>query len=256
MPASHMARAEAALKAMAPRLHVWLEVLDARAPDATCIERLRHLLDRPRITVLTHADLADPVVTRLWCNVLGEVFVVDGRTGEGISNLKRRLQKFQPVRARPITLALVGVPNVGKSSLINRLAGERKAPAGAKPGLTRAPQRIHPGQFEIIDLPGLLPGRPSPLLCALGLALPDTGDDGEALATAYAHLPKQGLTERYGDGAANVATPEALLEQVAITRGLMLKGGRPDTDRALQMVLTDLRSGRLGRISFEEPVHE
>ena len=253
MPASHMVRAEAALKAMAPRLHAWLEVLDARAPDATCIVRLRHLLERPRITVLTHADLADETVTRRWCKALGEALVVDGRTGAGVANLKRRLRAFEPARSRPITLALVGVPNVGKSSLINRLAGERKAPTGAKPGLTRAPQRVRPGSFEIIDLPGLLPGKVSPLLVALGLATPDAGDAGEALAAIHDRLPRSGLAERYGERAGDAETAADLLDHVALARGLVLRGGRPDLERALQMVLGDLRNGRLGRISFEVP---
>ncbi|MGE5528692.1 MAG: ribosome biogenesis GTPase YlqF [Patescibacteria group bacterium] len=260
----HMAKARREIMALLPALDVGVILLDARIPRASLGHGLEELLGRrAAIYALNKADLADPPATASWAASLGRAVILDARGGRGMQELleacleagRRRLRT-----ARPVRLAVLGIPNVGKSSLLNRLAGRRAAAVGDKPGVTRARQwvRARP-DLEVLDTPGLLRPRlddpHAALLLALTAAIRDEIRGRESLAReAIALLERRypgRLAERYG--VAPTGDGEADLEAVGRARGCFLSGGRVDCERAAAAVLGDFRAGRLGRITLEDP---
>lgn len=272
----HMARARRQVQEQARLVDVVIEVVDARIPAACSNPDLPALVaGRPRVVALTKADLADPGLTRDWVGFLaagGSVAVpVDAVRGTGTRQVVQAVQAaFQPTlaaladkgrRPRPARAMVVGMPNVGKSSLINRLAGQHRAHVGARPGVTRGQQWVRAGQaVELLDTPGILvpkmvDRRQGVLLAAFGsvkeevISAADVA--GAVLPDIAAHQPAA-VAERWGvhelqpDPAANLAI-------VALAKGLLLPGGRPDLDRAASMMLRDLREGKLGRMTLERP---
>ncbi|NLG83270.1 MAG: ribosome biogenesis GTPase YlqF [Firmicutes bacterium] len=260
----HMAKARRRLKELLPVLDLGIVVLDARIPRSSLGQGLAELMPgRPLVYALNKADLADPEKTGRWREHLEAAVAVDARTGEGISELLalclkrgRRPHKYE----RPLRLAVIGIPNVGKSSLLNRLAGRRAATVGDRPGITRAPQWIkaHRG-LEVLDLPGLLAPRlgdpATVLLLALVAAIEDdlVGREKlarEAMALLEDRYPGR-LAARYG--IALTGDPEADLAALGRARGCLLSGDRVDMERAAALLLADLRAGRLGRLTLEDP---
>ncbi|MCL6614263.1 MAG: ribosome biogenesis GTPase YlqF [Firmicutes bacterium] len=260
----HMARARRELKDLLPVLDLGVVVLDARIPRASLGQGLAALMGgRPVVYALNKADLADPEKTADWRQHLEAAVIVDARTGAGVAELLalclergRRRLKYE----RPIRFAVLGIPNVGKSSLLNRIAGRRAAAVGDRPGVTRAPQWIkaHRG-LEILDLPGILAPRLGDpevvLLLALVSAIKDELIGREKLAREAILLLERRypgrLAARYG--VTPTGDPEADLEAVGRARGCLLPGGRVDLERTAALLLADLRAGRLGRLTFEDP---
>ncbi|MGQ9780124.1 MAG: ribosome biogenesis GTPase YlqF [Bacillota bacterium] len=260
----HMAKARRRLRELLPVLDLGIVVLDARIPRASLGQGLAELMPgRPLVYALNKADLADPEKTARWQEHLEAAVAVDARTGAGVAELLAlclergcRPRKYE----RPVRLAVLGIPNVGKSSLLNRFAGRRAAAVGDKPGVTRAPQWIkaHRG-LEILDLPGILAprlGDPEVVfLLALVAAIKDELVGREKLAReAVALLERRYpgcLAARYG--VTPVGDPEADLAAIGRARGCLLPGGRVDLERTAALLLTDLRAGRLGRFTFEDP---
>ena len=260
----HMAKTRRVLKDFLPVLDLGVVVLDARVPRASLGQGLAALMSgRPVVYALNKADLADPEKTAGWLRHLEPAAAVEARKGAGVAELLalclergRRRMKYR----RPVRFAVLGIPNVGKSSLLNRLAGRRAAAVGARPGVTRAPQWIkaRPG-LEILDLPGLLAPRlddpEAVLLLALAAALEDELVGRERLAREAILLLERRypgrLAARYG--IVPSGDPEGDLEAIGRTRGFLIAGARVDRERTAAALLSDLRSGRLGRLTFEDP---
>lgn len=296
----HMAKAARELKARLKLVDAVLEVIDARIPASSrhpsLFEGRRGLA---RVLLLGKADLADPGATDAWLRyfraqglaavaadlrqhtwvprvrrllqrAVNEAGQADGggagsevsqEAGSGAA-AQRRPAALNPARSerRRVRVMVVGLPNVGKSTAINGLAGRAKAGTGAKAGVTRRVQWLAAGTgLELLDSPGLLwpeatRGRKALYLAVAGL-VPDDVFDPRAVAEAFladlaARFPQRAAA-RYGEDLA--AGDEGRLGTVARRLGLWLSGGRPDLDRAAAMVLQDFRTGRLGPLTLELP---
>ncbi len=246
-----------------------IEVLDARLPASSRNPDLKEMLAaRPVAAVLTRRDLADPEATAAWLNVLRNEYVlavaVNAASGEGVRQLLQRLETI-PRRARagnrPLRLLVAGIPNVGKSSLINRLTGRSAAATGDKPGVTRGRQWVRVREsLEVLDTPGLLwpkieTGHAAFALAAVGSVRDETVDMPRlALAVIEFFLKKKpaALAERYRfDGV--ISDSADLLQKIGRTRGCLIKGGTVDLEAAARVLIRDFRDGRLGRITLEMP---
>ena len=267
----HMHKARKALRALARETDLWVELLDARAPAASANPELRRLFSElPVIHVLTKSDLADPVVSARWCDYLrttGSGAVFQSSKAEPVSATQLLQSAAALVTARKIhdtrgrQLVIAGVPNVGKSTLLNHLAGRKLSPTGNEPAITRGQMRVRlDEQWVLYDTPGLMAPRlddqESAYLLAMLGTIRQTALDTEDVAWHAAdwlltHCPAQ-LGERYGDNAL-AAGAEGVLNAVAASHGALARGGRPDLARSAGLLLNDLRSGKLGRLSLETP---
>jgi ribosome biogenesis GTPase A len=269
---SHVARARKEVRQSLRLVDVVIEIIDARIPHSSRIPDMKSLLgQKPSVIALNKADLADPSVTASWIQhfaVQGhEATIVNAKTGEGVPALIARARagsrrSSHGRRLRPYRAMAVGIPNVGKSSLLNRLAGRRSARTGERPGITRGRQWIRVAEdLELLDLPGILwpehaTGQAAEMLCLTG-AVPDETFDPVTVASKLlgrlAFIAPEAPAERYG---VLPREPEEALAAIARLRGLLATGGVPDINRAAQAVLADFRSGRLGRLSLESPDDE
>ncbi|HHV61882.1 MAG TPA: ribosome biogenesis GTPase YlqF [Firmicutes bacterium] len=249
-----------------------IEVLDARAPLSTSNPRIAEVArGKEFILALNKIDLADPVKTGVWKGFFEEKGAVcvplNARTGLGVPDLIRRAEvvasgiahelEARHRRRRAIRAVVIGFPNVGKSSLVNRIAGRKRARTGNRPGITRGHQWVVAGRgLELLDTPGIMEiegvdigGQAWPWLCAIG-CVPDERFDPEPVASKLLSLLGASapgtLESRYGtriDG----------LHDIARARGCLGPGGIPDISRAARLVIRDFREGRLGRVTLESP---
>ncbi len=255
-------------------IDVIVEVLDARVPQASCnplIEELRLPRRRPCLKVLNKADLADPAVTKAWLErynrQAGVTAVALSCKGAGdAAKIPRLCQQIAPHRnsnVKPLRMLIMGVPNVGKSTLMNTLLKRRIARVGDEPAVTKVQQRHKLNdQMAIIDSPGLLWGTIKDpevgLLLATINAVGHTVVDDETVAEflagkLLARYPAR-LTARYGFAAEGL-TSAGVIEAIARKRGCLLagSGGMLDRDKAARILLADYRDGTLGRTSLEVP---
>lgn len=262
-----MARARRQLLEALPRVDAILEVADARAPRSSRHPELPELArGKPRVVLFAKEDLADPQVSRQWLQWVraqGErALLANLREGGWIARTVRLLRSAARTRRRAATLRtmVVGIPNVGKSTAINALAGRAKAGTGARAGVTRRVQWLAAGEgLELLDSPGLLwpeatRGQKALYLAVAGLVPDDAFDVREAAAaflTEMGQRYRDRLAARYGEDCTGAG--EAMLAAVARRMGLWLPGGKPDLDRAAVAVLQDFRTGRLGRLTLELP---
>jgi ribosome biogenesis GTPase A len=284
-----MAKARREMTESLSKVDAVVEVLDARLPRASSNPMIRDVIGRkPKTIVLTRVDLADPKWTEKWTEHFRQeghqVVLVDARTGAGVQNVlpaleevareKRERDAKRGIRPRPLKVMVVGIPNVGKSSLINRLAGRAATKIGDRPGITKMQQWIRLGHVELLDTPGVLWPKLDQEHAAYALAI--TGAikseilDQESLCTylmvwCSTHYPDV-FQQRYGisvmppttwtDVPTAWAEVEPRLEEVARKRGLMRAGGRPDTARAAELILRELQTGKLGRLTLEWPTED
>lgn len=247
-----------------------VELLDARIPDSSGNPFLQKLAGRKQRLVLLHkADQGEPDVTSRWLSFFG---------GEGIDALpftvhhprssktffdylKKKERTVASGRLkRPLRLIVVGIPNVGKSTLINYLVKKAVARAGNRPGITRGRQwiRLLPG-IELLDTPGVLLPRlseeavlPLAVVGALPAGKVDLQSAARWLITAFIQKGKgERLLRRYPD--LELSDPDKTLAGVASGRGFLLPGGKIDLERAAAFLLKDYQSGSLGRLTLEEP---
>ncbi len=253
---------------------VVVEVLDARLPMASCnpmIHELRALRQRPCLKLLNKADAADPLATRAWLDYFGrqpgvKAVAISCKKAGDVAKIPSLAQQLAPHRCdavKPLRLMIMGIPNVGKSTLMNALVKKKVAAVGDQPAVTKSQQRIDiSSRLTIYDTPGMLwPKIEHPIDGLMLAASHAVGvnayhEDEVAiflanhLLTYYPAL----LVARYGlavDGMDAVG----VVESVAKKRGCLLKGrgGELDLEKAAQILLTDYRTGVLGRISLETP---
>ena len=274
----HMAKATRILNDDLKVVDVVIEVLDARLPRSSANPVLQELIgSRPTVIALNKSDLADPVVTEAWVRFFEKqgrpAALLNAVDGKGIRNLIQKakqagapaLEKLtrKGLRPRPVRVMIMGIPNVGKSSLVNRVVKGALTKTGDKPGVTRGRQWIRvDSDVDLLDTPGILPpslpNQQSALLLGICGAIKDTiYDSGEAVLELIRQLEIRypgKLQQRYLKGGAFAGnTPEEVLEQAARLQGQLGKDGIVQTENMARMMLADFRQGRLGPISFEMP---
>ncbi|WP_407719563.1 ribosome biogenesis GTPase YlqF [Parageobacillus toebii] len=273
----HMAKAKREVQEKLKLIDIVFELLDARIPLSSRNPMIHEILgNKPRIVLLNKADMADETVTEQWIAYFERqqlhALAIDAQTGTGIKQIvaasKEMLKdKFAKMAAkgiknpRPMRALIVGIPNVGKSTLINRLAGRNIAKTGDKPGVTKAQQWIKVGkEMELLDTPGIL--WPKFEDEEVGLKLATTGAIKDTIlnlqdVAVYAlnflkqHYPER-LKERYSldDIPGKIV---ALFDAIGKRRGCLVSGGAVDYDKVSEIVLHDIRTEKLGRLSFETP---
>jgi len=272
----HMAKARRQVQERLKVIDVVVELVDARLPASSRNPMIDEIVGaKPRLLLLNKADLADPRATTAWINWFAAqglpAMPIDAQSGKGVERiatrckelarpvLERRIQKGMAARA--VRAMILGIPNVGKSTLINRLAGRAAARVGDRPAVTKAQQWVRVGrELELLDTPGILwPKFDDP---EVGLKLAATGAIKDEILPLYdvalfavrhlmAHYPER-LRERYK----LTAWPDdagAMLEHIGRVRGCLVSGGAIDVDKAAEVFLRDLRAGRLGPLTFDWP---
>ncbi len=271
----HMAKTRRMLVENLRMIDVVVELVDARAPLASRNPDFDDLFaGRARVVLLNKSDLADPQTTKQWIayfNRLGFQSAGVSATGGSAKKIATSLieraakPKVDAMKQKGVNKVvrcmMVGIPNVGKSTLINRIAGVSRAEVGDRPGVTRGKQwvKITP-YLELMDTPGMLWPKLEDQQMAEHLAflgsIKDEIMDTETLATDLLdylrQVKPQALMERYKKVTADVSIEE-LLEAVCRSRGFLLKGGALDTDRAARIVLDEFRAGKIARITLEQP---
>jgi len=266
----HMHKARKKIKEAMPHIDLVIEVLDARIPNCSknpLVAELRG--DRPCIEILNKSDLADPAATQAWMahfeREKGVTALPLTSTQKGqVRKVVERAHQLFPNRKtalKPIRTMIMGIPNVGKSTLINSLAGKSIARVGNEPAVTRAQQQINLGNgIMLFDTPGILWPRMGDGNCGYRLAatgaVKDTAieyEDIALFAAEYLLLAyPEALKARYGLDELPERDIE-MLEALGKKRGCLRAGGRIDLNKASTILLNDLRSGSLGRISMERP---
>lgn len=274
----HMTKARKIITDNLKLVDVVIELLDARIPYSSANPMLKEIIaDKPRVIALNKADLADPAITRQWIASFKahgiKAVSVDAMTGKGTKQLvaiTEELARYKTdkllskgaIKPRAARVMIIGIPNVGKSSLINRLAGAARTKTADKPGVTRAKQWIRIGKnLELLDTPGILWPKFEDMTVGLKLsftgAINDEAVDREQVVGVFLEtmgkLYPQRLRERYKLDGELPAEPMDLLELIGRKRGCLLKGGIIDTEKAQRIVFTDFRSGKLGLVSLDVP---
>ena len=272
----HMARAKRLLADQLNRVDVVIELCDARLPLSSRNPDLKRLTARKeRVLLLGKADLADPQLTNQWLSIfraegLPYMALDMNRQAKAALSLIDRAARETVDRAaqrgikKTVRAMVVGVPNVGKSTLINRLHGRAVAKVGDMPGVTRANQWVKVSPYlELLDTPGLLWPRLDDPLAARRLAyiaairdeVLDTAQLAIQLLTDLIVAAPQAVEQRFKIKDLSLRGP-ALLDAVCQGRGFLMRGGIFDTERACKVVLDEFRGGKLGRITLEAPVKE
>ena len=256
------------------------EILDARIPASSRNPDLDEIVGgKPRLVVLNRIDQADPAMVRRWAAWFKSqgmaVLETDCKSRKGIGGfvpairamLSEKLQRYQEKGqvGRPLKIMVAGIPNVGKSTFINQIAGRKSAKAENRPGVTRGKQWITVDQgLLLLDTPGILwpkfEDREVGMRLAYTGAVKDEIMDLETLSSGLLALLwrqyPEAVASRYKIEAEPDAQGYALLEAVGRKRGFLISGGEVDTERAARMVLEEYRSGKLGRFTLDLPPQE
>ncbi|HSG62209.1 MAG TPA: ribosome biogenesis GTPase YlqF [Pseudomonadales bacterium] len=266
----HMHKARKEMKEVLPLVDVIIEVIDARIPYSSenpMIAEMRG--DKPCLKILNKADLADPSITAQWLAHLSQrdnmaALEMCAQEANRAAKLKDLIRQLCPQRAgqhRAIHTMICGIPNVGKSTLINSLAGRMIAKTGNEPAITKGQQRINLGDgITLSDTPGILwpkvENPKSSYRLAVTGAIRETAMDHDDVAffgmDYLLHEYPQALADRYGFDPQGMVEVEAI-EELGRRRGCLRGGKQVDLNRACKLFLTELREGRLGPISLETP---
>lgn len=283
----HMAKTRRVMKSNLKLVDAVVEILDARIPYSSSNPEMDYLVGgKPRLILLNKSDAADETVNSMWIDYYKRkgvsVLATDCRSGRNVKKfaaalnelLKDDIEKWNAkgMTGRPIRIMIVGIPNVGKSSFINSLAGSKRAKVEDRPGVTRGKQWVSlDNNMELLDMPGVLwpkfeDKRVGERLAFTG-AVKDQIMDTEYLACRLLEMLKESyndaLCERYkietddipdnDDESAGCVVGFEILERIGSKRGFKIKGGEIDTERTAIMVLDEFRGGKIGRFSLEKP---
>lgn len=269
----HMARSRRLLQEQLRAVDAVIELCDARAPLATRNADLEHLTrDKARILILNKADLADDNETARWLEYFRRQGLTAMRFNSNGGKIRDILSKIEqatkPARDRyaargvkkTIRMMILGIPNVGKSTFINRLYGGSIVKAADRPGVTRANQWVKLGPYlEILDTPGMLPPRiddqdSARLLAYLGSIrdqIMDTEDLSGGLLQLLYTINPAATSARFRLTDVTDTTPHELMENACRGRGWLLSGARYDIDRASALILDEFRAGKVGKITLQ-----
>ncbi len=273
----HMAKAQRMIREQLKLVDVAIELLDARIPSASANPVIDEVVgDKPRVVVLNKADLADPGGTERWLAFFRargrEGIAVESLGGGGTKQLAARVEKAaapmlaklaaKGIRPRAVRAMILGIPNVGKSSLINRLLGTATVRTGDKPGVTRGQQWIKIGRnLELLDTPGVLwpklEDQEAAFRLAVTGAISDEVFDREKVVAVLLKMLRGDYPDRLM-ARFNLTgpLPEDGLELLALVgarRGCLRSGGAVDYEKAGRIVLSEFRDGKLGRFTLEQP---
>jgi len=273
----HMTKAQRMIEENLKMVDAVCEILDARIPGASRnpdIDRLAG--DKPRLIILNRVDLADPDITAKWKKYFEarglSVLETDAKSGKGVNSFVPAVRKLldDKVKAyeakgqvgRPLRVMILGIPNVGKSTFINKVAKRKAAAAGDKPGVTRGKQWINIDRsLDLLDTPGILwpkfDSQEVGELLAITNAIKSDVLDKESLGANFMlrlrSMYPQALIQRYKFEPDPEANGFELLEQAAKKRGFLISKGEYDLERMANTLLGEYHEGKLGRLSLEEP---
>jgi ribosome biogenesis GTPase A len=273
----HMAKARREVTEKLKLVDIIFELLDARIPLSSrnpMIDEITH--HKPRLVLLNKADMADIKITNEWVSYFAEKGIraipINSHAGEGMQTIVAAAkdilrEKFERMRAkgvvkpRAIRAMIVGIPNVGKSTLINRLAKKNIAKTGNTPGVTKSQQWIKVGkELELLDTPGILwpkfEDQEVGLKLAVTGAIKDTILNLEDLAVYALRILEKRYPDRLEERYKLTAIPDDLVElydHVGKLRGCLAGGGQVDYDKVSEIVVREIRSEKFGRVSLESP---
>lgn len=276
----HMKKTERQIEKVLPLIDAVAEIADARVPVSSRNPELSGIVaDKPRLILLNKCDIADKSATERWINHYKSQGIIaipmDCRTGKGVDNFVRSVKNLlaekleaydkKGMTGKPLRVAVVGVPNVGKSSFINRMSKISKAGVADRPGVTRGNQWFKIDErLELLDTPGVLwPKFENPRVgehLAFTGAVKDDVIDKELLAVRLLECMSEEyadrLVERYKVDPSEYYDAYDLLQAIGKKRGMMMRGGEVDCERASTMLLDEYRGGKLGNITLEMPEDE
>lgn len=268
----HMTKTRRLIEADLKMVDAVVEVTDARIPESSRNPIMDELVGtKPRIMIMNKCDVADESATNAWRKYYESrgicVIVCDCRSGKGINRflptVKKLLaelierRKARGMIGKALRLMVVGIPNVGKSSFINRMANSKKTKVGDRPGVTRGKQWVSIDKdVELLDMPGILwpkfDDKDVAQRLAFTGAIKDEVMDTAALARALGEVLMRDYPElvkaRY-----KIAGEGDILTEIARARGMLISGGEPDVERAAATFLDEFRGGKIGRITLDEP---
>lgn len=268
----HMKKTKELIKENMKMVDAVIEVIDARIPVSSRNPIIDELVkSKPKIIALNKSDLADGEASKVWAerfrNEGNRVLLMNCMNGRGIKELFGILEKMEAqknkdkVRQKPYRLMIVGVPNVGKSSLINRMTGKKSTRTGDRPGVTKGKQWLRlQNNMQLLDTPGILWPKFEDPKVGLNLAFCGSIKD-EILDVPTLGMELTGvLAENYPDLLSERYKLEELaemplenMENMALKRGCILPGKRIDYERIAKLVLDEFRGGKIGRITLERP---
>lgn len=274
----HMTKTRRRMSEDIKQVDAVVEIIDARIPVSSRNPDIDMVTaGKPRVVLLNKADYADERMTEKWRSYFTDNNVIalacDCRSGKGLNRfipsvkklLSERIEYWtsKGMKGRYIKLMVAGIPNVGKSSFINRMASTKKAKVADRPGVTRGNQwfSIPGSNVELLDTPGVLWPKFEDQTVAKHLAftgaIKDTVIDTETLCceliALLGRISPDSIKTRYKLDAAENMPPAETLSAIAKKRGMLVSGGDPDTERAAAVVLDEYRGGKLGRFTLEQP---
>ncbi len=269
----HIAKAERKLKEKINLVDVVIEVLDARIPLSSCYNNIKSLLgEKPRLILLNKADLTEEQELKNWIKILEEksgcpVLVSDAKNSRDLNKIvskavelsEPRIQKLldKGLLRRSARVMVVGMPNVGKSSIINKLTKTSKTKIGAKAGVTRQQQwvRVNP-KLDLLDTPGIIPMKQEDQKRAHKLAFVNSVSENAYETEAIARELLLVLDKKYGRKIRAyydlTAEDELTVENIAMSRNWIVKAAQPDIERTATFILRTFRDGKMGKFILDE----
>ncbi len=272
----HMAKARRQVTEKLSLIDIVFELVDARIPASSRNPMIDEIIkNKPRLLLLNKADMADPKVTKEWIAYYKEhgvhALAINSQEGNGMKQivseareiLKEKFDKMaaKGIRPRAIRALIVGIPNVGKSTLINRLAKRNIAQTGDRPGITKAQQWIKVGkELELLDTPGILwpkfEDQEVGLKLATTGAIKDTILNLQDIAVYALRFLEENYPENIKDRFGLEEIPDdivLLFDEIAKRRGSRISGRETDYDKTAELIIREIRTGKLGRLTFEKP---